>query len=78
MPGARGDRDNRVETRGVVNNRPVVTRKAIQDYDGLTGTIRKFVQGEVVKPVQFQVVTNGKFRRQCVVDTLEVIPPPVR
>jgi hypothetical protein len=63
---------------GIVNNRPVVSRKAIQDYDGLTGTIRKFVQGAVVKPVQFQVVTNGTFRRHGVVDTPEVIPPPVR
>ncbi len=55
-----------------------MSRKAIQDYDGLTGKIRKFVQGEVVKFVQCKVVTNGTCRRHGVVDPPEVITPPVR
>jgi len=32
----------------------------------------------VVKPVQFQVVKGGKFRRQGVVDNPEVITPPAQ
>jgi branched-chain amino acid transport system substrate-binding protein len=47
-----------------------------RDYDGLTGKIRKFVNGEVVKPVQFQIVKDGRFRRHGAVDTPEVITPP--
>jgi len=39
-----------------------------KDYNGLTGKIIRFVQGEVVKPVQIQVVKEGKFRRLGVVD----------
>jgi len=35
------------------------------------------MKGEVVKPVQFQIVKDGKFRRHGVVDTLEIITPPV-
>jgi branched-chain amino acid transport system substrate-binding protein len=46
-----------------------------KDYHGLTGTISKFVRGEVVKPVQFQVVKEGTFRRHGVVSTPEVITP---
>ncbi len=47
-----------------------------KDYNGLTGKISRFVKGEVVKPVQFQVVKDGKFRRHGVVDNPEVITPP--
>ncbi|MFB3818755.1 MAG: ABC transporter substrate-binding protein [Candidatus Methylomirabilales bacterium] len=50
---------------------------ATADYQGLTGTIRRFVRGEVVKPVQFQIVKDGRFRRHGVVDAPEVITPPV-
>ena len=46
-----------------------------RDYHGLTGTISKFVRGEVVKPVQFQVVKNGIFRRHGEVSTPDVITP---
>ena len=46
-----------------------------KDYHGLTGTISKFVRGEVVKPVQFQVVKDGTFRRHGAVSTPEVITP---
>jgi len=49
-----------------------------RDYDGLTGKISRFVQGEVVKPVQIQVVKDGKFRRLGVVDNPEVITPPTK
>ncbi len=61
-------------------NRPDVI-KALNDttdYNGLTGTIRRFVRGEVVKPVQFQIVREGKFRRHGVVDNPEVITPAVQ
>jgi branched-chain amino acid transport system substrate-binding protein len=51
--------------------------KDTKDYNGLTGKLSKFMKGEVVKPVQFQIVKDGKFRRHGVVDTLEIITPPV-
>lgn len=47
-----------------------------KDYNGLTGKISRFVKGEVVKPVQFQIVKDGKFHRHGVVDNPEVITPP--
>jgi branched-chain amino acid transport system substrate-binding protein len=68
---------NAVGRAGSTNRQDVI--KALletKDYNGLTGKISKFVKGEVVKPVQFQVVKNGKFRRHGVVDNLEVITPP--
>jgi len=49
-----------------------------KDYNGLTGKISRFVQGEVVKPVQIQVVKDGKFHRLGVVDNPEVITPPTK
>jgi len=49
-----------------------------KDYNGLTGKISRFVQGEVVKPVQIQVVKDGKFRRFAVIDNPEVITPPTK
>ena len=51
---------------------------ATKDYNGLTGKISRFVQGEVVKPVQIQVVKDGKFRRLVVIDNPEVITPPTK
>jgi branched-chain amino acid transport system substrate-binding protein len=51
---------------------------ATKDYNGLTGKISRFIQGEVVKPVQIQVVKEGKFRRLGVVDNPEVITPPTK
>ncbi len=57
---------------------PKAIQKALletKDYNGLTGKISRFVQGEVVKPVQIQVVKDGKFRRLGVVDNPEVITP---
>jgi branched-chain amino acid transport system substrate-binding protein len=49
-----------------------------KDYNGLTGKITRFVQGEVIKPVQIQVVKGGKFRRLGVVDKPEIITPPMK
>ena len=60
---------------------PKAIQKALletRDYNGLTGKISRFVQGEVVKPVQIQVVKEGKFRRLGVVDNPEVITPPTK
>ena len=60
---------------------PKAIQKALlqtKDYNGLTGKISHFVQGEVVKPVQIQVVKDGKFRRLGVVDNPEVITPPTK
>lgn len=58
---------------------PKAIRKALletKDYNGLTGKISRFVQGEVVKPVQIQVVKDGKFRRKAIIDHPEIITPP--
>ena len=49
-----------------------------KDYNGLTGKISRFVQGEVVKPVQIQVVKGEKFRRLGEIDTPEVITPSTK
>jgi len=60
---------------------PKAIQKALlgtKDYNGLTGKISRFVQGEVVKPVQIQVVKGGKFHRLGVVDSPEVITPPTK
>jgi len=60
---------------------PKAIQKALietKDYNGLTGKISRFVQGEVVKPVQIQVVKSGKFQRLGVVDNPEVITPPTK
>jgi branched-chain amino acid transport system substrate-binding protein len=69
---------NAIGRAGTTNRQDVI--KALldtKDYNGLTGKIGKFVKGEVVKPVQFQIVKNGKFRRHGVVNNPEVITPPV-
>lgn len=60
---------------------PKAIQKALletKDYNGLTGKISRFVQGEVVKPVQIQVVKGGQFRRMAVIDNPEVITPPLK
>ncbi|NLI96594.1 MAG: ABC transporter substrate-binding protein [Synergistaceae bacterium] len=58
---------------------PTAIRMAISkttNFDGLTGVIKGFTHiGEVVKPVQVQVVKNGLFRRFGVVDDPELIRP---
>ncbi len=68
-----------IQRAGTTNRVDVITAlNATRDYNGLTGKIHKFVKGEVVKPVQFQIVKNGTFRRHGVVDTPEVITPPAQ
>ncbi len=60
---------------------PKAVQKALvetKDYNGLTGKISRFVQGEVVKPVQIQIVKGEKFHRLGVVDNPEVITPPTK
>ena len=60
---------------------PKAIQKALlgtKDYNGLTGKISRFVQGEVVNPVQIQVVKGGKFHRLAVIDNPEVITPPTK
>jgi branched-chain amino acid transport system substrate-binding protein len=66
--------------RAGTTNREDIIRALLdtKDYNGLTGKISKFVKGEVVKPVQFQIVKNGKFRRHGVVDNPDVITPRVQ
>jgi len=58
---------------------PKAIQKALaetRDYDGLTGKIRGFIQGEVVKPVQIQIVQEGRFRRKSIIEDAEIITPP--
>jgi len=66
---------------GKAGTDPKAIQKALfetKDYNGLTGKISRFIQGEVVKAVQIQVVKGGKFRRLAVVDHPEVITPPTK
>lgn len=70
---------NAIGRAGTTSGPDVITAlNATKDYNGLTGTIRQFVKGEVVKPVQFQIVKDGRFRRHGVVDTPDVITPPAQ
>lgn len=49
---------------------------ATKDYDGLTGVIKGFdAVGEVIKPVQLQVIRDGKFRHYGIVTDPELITP---
>jgi branched-chain amino acid transport system substrate-binding protein len=47
----------------------------VQNYNGLTGMIRGFHNGEVVKDVQVQVVKNGEFHYKGVVNEPSLINP---
>jgi len=47
----------------------------VKNYNGLTGMIRGFEKGEVVKDVQVQVVKNGEFRYKGVVNDPALIHP---
>jgi len=68
---------NAMRTAGTTDGKPV--RDAIAatvGYDGLTGVMGGFDEiGEVVKPVQVQVVKEGLFRHFGVVDDPELIKP---
>jgi branched-chain amino acid transport system substrate-binding protein len=48
---------------------------ATKDYNGLTGVIRGFKNGEVVKEVQVQQVKDGRFRYFNVIDDKNLITP---
>ena len=48
---------------------------SVQNYNGLTGMIKGFTKGEVVKDVQVQVVKNGQFRYKGVVNDPSLITP---
>lgn len=58
-------------------DKPAITKALAEtkDYNGLTGKISRFIKGEAIKPVQIQVVKEGKFRRHSVIDNPEVITP---
>lgn len=47
----------------------------IKNYNALTGQIKSFIKGEVVKDVQVQIVKNGRFRYLGVVTDPELITP---
>jgi len=59
---------------------PKAIRDAIastKNFDGLTGLIKHFNKiGEVMKPVQVQVVKNGAFHYYGVISDPEIITPP--
>jgi len=67
-----------IEKAGTDRKAIVQALKETKDYNGLTGKIQRFMKGEVVKPVQIQVVKDGQFRRHGIVDNPEVITPPVQ
>ena len=69
---------NAIERAGTDQKAVIKALLETKDYNGLTGKLSRFFKGEVVKPVQFQVVKDGKFRRHGVVDNPEVITPPVQ
>lgn len=50
----------------------------LTNYPGITGRIARFVKGEVTKPVQIQVIKDGKVRSLTTIDNPEVITPPVQ
>ncbi len=59
---------------------PKAIRAAIaglKDFNGVTGTISAFnAIGEVMKPVQIQIVKDGQFKRFGEINDPEVITPP--
>jgi branched-chain amino acid transport system substrate-binding protein len=50
----------------------------LRDYPAVTGKIARFVKGEVTKPVQIQIIKDGKVRHFATIDNPEVITPPVQ
>ncbi|MGH7318984.1 MAG: ABC transporter substrate-binding protein [Candidatus Rokuibacteriota bacterium] len=47
----------------------------LRDFHGITGSISKFIKGEVTKPVQIQIVKDGKFRSFGEITNPDVITP---
>jgi branched-chain amino acid transport system substrate-binding protein len=64
-----------IEKAGTDQKAVVKALAETKDYSGLTGKISRFIRGEAIKPVQIQVVKEGKFRRHSVIDNPEVITP---
>ncbi len=69
---------NAIERAGTDRKAVIKALMETKDYNGLTGRLTRFLKGEVIKPVQFQIVKEGKFHRHGVVDNPEVITPPVQ
>lgn len=58
---------------------PAIQKALVEtkDFDGLTGVIHGFdTRGEVIKPVQLQIIKDGLFRYYGIVDDPELITPP--
>jgi branched-chain amino acid transport system substrate-binding protein len=68
---------NAIEKAGTTDPEPV--RDAIaetKNFDGVTGIITGFTDiGEVIKPVQVQIVKDGAFRHFGIVDDPAIINP---
>ncbi|HYB44326.1 MAG TPA: ABC transporter substrate-binding protein [Candidatus Methylomirabilis sp.] len=48
----------------------------LTDYPAITGRIARFVSGEAIRPVQIQVIRDGKVRSLATIDNPDVITPP--
>ena len=64
---------SRIDQRGGTAMRDAIA--ATKDYDGLTGVIKGFNKGEVVKEVQVQQVKGGRFRYLGVITDPALITP---
>lgn len=51
---------------------------SLTDYPAVTGKIARFTKGEVTKPVQIQIIKDGRVRHFATIDNPEVITPPVQ
>jgi branched-chain amino acid transport system substrate-binding protein len=69
---ARGIEMAGTEARGICS-----ALAALRDYPAITGKISRFTKGEVTKPVQIQVIRDGRIRHLATIDNPEVITPPV-
>lgn len=69
---------NAIQRAGTDRRAVIKALMEIKNYNGLTGKLSRFVKGEVVKPVQFQIVKDGRFHRHGVVDNPQIITPPVQ
>ncbi len=68
---------NAIEKAGTTDPEPVRdTIAETKNFDGVTGVITGFTDiGEVIKPVQVQIVKDGVFRHYGIVDDPEIINP---
>jgi len=63
----------------VGGTKPDAIREALaktKDFDGATGIIKGYIKGEVLKPVQVQIVRGGEFRYFGEITDPEIITPP--